>query len=142
MLRTKTLLTIRHHPSERLSFMTDEHHRVRTFVVSELPRNAGEPLSPEAIAERLGLPLATIVAILDDLQKNLFFLVRNTAGQVNWAFPLTSEKTTQHLCFSSGEYTAESAAEPIRWVSPHIRKPQCHMQTRYRLVASYRAGRW
>src|SRR6266568_2318208 len=101
----KHLAKVRHHPSERLSFMTDEHHRVRNFVVLELPRHAGEPLSPEAIAERLRLPLATVVAILDDLQKNLFFLVRNTAGQVSWAFPVTSEKTAHRLRFSSGEYT-------------------------------------
>lgn len=91
------------HSSERLAFMTANHHRVRNFVVSELPRNQGKPLGAEAIAQRLGLPLATVAAMLDDLQKHLFFLVLNPAGEVSWAFPVTTEKTPHRLRFSSGE---------------------------------------
>ena len=46
-----------------------------------------------------------ILALLDDLQKHLFFLVLNPAGDVNWAYPVTAEKTPHRLRFSSGELT-------------------------------------
>ena len=36
----------------RLAFMTEEHHRVRNFVVRELPRT-GEPIRPSQIAKQL-----------------------------------------------------------------------------------------
>ena len=91
------------HGSTRLSFMTDDHHGVRNFVVSELPRNDGKPLTAEDIAHRLLLPLTRVVAMLDELQKHLFFLVLNDAGEVSWAFPVTSDRTPHRLSFSSGE---------------------------------------
>ena len=90
-------------PSPRLSFMTGEHHLVRNFVVRELPRNQAKPLSPDDISHRLQLPLPSVIAILDELEKHLFFLVRNEIGEVNWAFPVTSDKTPHRLRFSSGE---------------------------------------
>jgi hypothetical protein len=90
-------------PSERLSFMTSDHHLVRNFVVRELPRNQGRPLNPQGISSRLQLPLSTVISILDDLEQHLFFLVRNEARQVSWAFPVTSEITPHWVRFSSGE---------------------------------------
>ncbi len=39
------------------AFLTETHHRVRDFVVTELPR-VGKALPPETIAEALSLPLA------------------------------------------------------------------------------------
>ncbi len=94
-----------HQPSTRLNFMTPEHHNIRNFAVTELPRNNGKPLSPHTISARLSLPLAQVIAILEDLQRHLFFLVLNPAGEVAWAYPITSEPTPHHLCFSSGERT-------------------------------------
>ena len=41
-----------HAASPALAFMTADHHRVRNFVVSELPR-AAAPLSPGLISSRL-----------------------------------------------------------------------------------------
>jgi len=41
--------------------------------------------------------------ILDDLEGNLFFLVRNERGHVSWAFPVTAEQTRHRLRFSTGE---------------------------------------
>ena len=87
---------------ERLAFMSEDHHRLRYFAVSELPRRAS-PLAPELLARELGLPLEKVGAILDELEKNLFFLTRDGQGAVNWAFPLTVERTPHHLSFSSGE---------------------------------------
>ncbi|MEE9271311.1 MAG: hypothetical protein V3V49_13745 [Candidatus Krumholzibacteria bacterium] len=90
------------HGRTRLSFMSDEHHLIRNFVVRELPR-LGEPIEPVHIAEGLGLPLGKTEAMLEELEKNLFFLVRNEWGAVSWAFPVTAEITGHHLVFSTGE---------------------------------------
>lgn len=86
----------------RLAFMSDDHHRVRYYAVEQIARS-GEPLSPSRIAEDLDLPPARIAAILDELEKNLFFLVRDHDGYVSWAFPVTAEPTPHRLVFSTGE---------------------------------------
>ena len=91
------------HGSTRLSFMTEDHRRIRNFVASELPRNGGKPLVAEAISSRLMIPLDRVVDILAELQKRLFFLVLNEAGEVSWAFPVTTDRTPHRLHFSSGE---------------------------------------
>ena len=87
---------------KRLAFMTPDHHRVRYFAVSELPRH-GRPLPPEDIARRLDLPPDRVGVILEELEKNLFFLVRNDEGAVSWAFPVTADETRHRLRFTSGE---------------------------------------
>lgn len=86
----------------RLAFMTKEHHRVRDFVVRELPR-LGKPISSDAIAEALGISRARTAAIVEELERNLFFLVRRGGEDVSWAFPVTVEDTGHHLVFSTGE---------------------------------------
>jgi hypothetical protein len=91
------------HGSSRLSFMTDDYRRIRNFVVSELPRNDGKPLTAGDISSRLMIPFDRVVEILAELQKRLFFLVLNDAGEVSWAFPVTSDRTSHRLRFSSGE---------------------------------------
>ena len=90
------------HAQTRLSFMTPAHHRLRYFVVRELPR-LGAPLPPELLARRLDIPLPEVVRLLDDLERRLFFLVRNEQGAVAWAYPVTAEPTPHRLTFSSGE---------------------------------------
>jgi hypothetical protein len=96
---------MRSHPSERLAFMTPEHHRVRNFAVAELPRNGGKPLKARDIAQRVQLPVGLVETLLDDLEKHLFFLVRNSSREVSWAYPVTVEKTSHRLLFSTGERT-------------------------------------
>jgi hypothetical protein len=86
----------------RLDFMSVDHHRVRDFVVMEIPK-AGKPLSPDSIAQALGLPLDRLSAILDDLELHLTFLFRNPQGDVEWAYPVTAACTPHHVAFSSGE---------------------------------------
>ncbi len=85
-----------------LGFMTPEHHLVRNFVVTEIPR-AGKPLSPEYISGKLDLSLARTRAILEELERNLTFLFRNPQGDVAWAYPVTSDRTPHHIDFSTGE---------------------------------------
>ena len=87
----------------RIAFMTPRHHAVRNFVVRELPRNHGRPLTPLQIAESLRLQVKLTVALLDDLERHLFFLVRDHNGNVSWAFPVTSDRTPHQLRFSTGE---------------------------------------
>ena len=88
--------------STRLSFMTDKHHQVRYFVVRELV-NTGKPIHPGTISEMLGLPPEQVSAILDELERKLFFLVRDAQGAVAWAYPVTAEPTPHRLNFSTGE---------------------------------------
>ena len=85
-----------------LGFMSEEHHRVRNFVVRELP-GAGQPLSPGFIAERLELTIDRVEAILDELEKRMTFLFRDGRGSVVWAYPVTVEATPHHVTFGSGE---------------------------------------
>jgi hypothetical protein len=90
------------HSRKRLAFMTEAHHQVRYFVVRELPRY-GRPIPPSYIAQGLGLSGERVAQILDELERNLVFLVRNKRGEVAWAFPVTAEKTPHQIFFSSGE---------------------------------------
>lgn len=90
------------HGDARLDFMSEEHHRIRNFVVMELPR-AGKPLSPQFIAQELNLPLAQVIGILDELEKHMTFLFRNEQGAVAWAYPVTVDHTPHHMTFSTGE---------------------------------------
>lgn len=88
--------------ARRMRFMSEDHHRVRYFVVEEIARR-GKPLPPEAIAAALKLEPSRLAGILDELEANLFFLVRNDAGAVSWAYPVTAETTPHRLVFSTGE---------------------------------------
>ena len=86
----------------RLTFMSGDHHRVRDFVVRELPR-VGEPLALELIAKELSLPATRTKEILDELETRLVFLFRNDEGAVAWAYPVTADPTPHHAAFSTGE---------------------------------------
>ena len=85
-----------------LAFMSEDHHRIRDFVVIEIPR-AGKPLLPEMIAGALDLPLARVIALLDELERNMTFLFRNEQGAVTWAYPVTVDQTPHRIAFSTGE---------------------------------------
>jgi hypothetical protein len=86
----------------RLEFMTEDHHLVRYYVVSDLPR-VGEPIQPNRIAEELNLSAERVRQVLQDLETHLFFLVRNEQGAVSWAFPVTVDRTPHRLTFDTGE---------------------------------------
>jgi hypothetical protein len=88
--------------AERLQFMTPDHHRVRRFSVSELTKRAA-PLESAWIARELKIELRRVKAILEDLERHLFFLICDRRGRVTWAYPVTSVPTPHRLTFSSGE---------------------------------------
>jgi hypothetical protein len=85
-----------------LDFTTKDHHLVRNLVVEEIAR-LEKPISAKGISEKLDMPHSKVIAILDDLERNLFFLVRDSRGDVSWAFPVTAEKTPHKLTFNTGE---------------------------------------
>jgi len=85
-----------------LDFMTADHHKVRDFVVREMPRIA-EPIPPETIAQELNMTVEQVILILDELEKELTFVFRNDEGSVNWAYPVTVDQTPHRITFSSGE---------------------------------------
>lgn len=92
------------HGHARLGFMTKAHRQVRTFVVKEMAKSQN-PIDSKLIAERLNLPLEQVERILEELEKKLFFVVRNEQGSVSWAYPMTVETTPHRLSFRSGERT-------------------------------------
>jgi hypothetical protein len=87
---------------QQLDFMSADHHRVRNYCVTELPR-AGKPLQPAYIAEALDLPLGRVVPILDELERHMTFLYRSKEGTVTWAYPVTVDVTPHRVTFSTGE---------------------------------------
>lgn len=88
--------------SDHLAFMSEEHRLVHHFSVRELPI-AGKPLSPEFISTALNIPIERIIAILDDLESHMTFIFRNAQGDIEWAYPVTVEKTPHHVTFHTGE---------------------------------------
>ncbi len=96
------LTQIPQHSQARLSFMTEAHQRVRYFVVQELA-DRQKPLEIEFIAEALKMSLAQVTNIVEELERKLFFLVRDEQGAVAWAYPVTVEATPHRLGFSTGE---------------------------------------
>ena len=72
----------------RLAFITRDHHLVRDFVVREMPQQS-RSISPQQIALVTGLDLPKVSAVLKDLERHLFFLVRDSKANVSWAFPVT-----------------------------------------------------
>jgi hypothetical protein len=85
-----------------LARLSGEHHLVRDFVVTEIPKKAAS-LSADYIAGELGLPIDRVRDIIDELEKGMVFLYRNGRGEVTWAYPVTAEATPHHVAFGTGE---------------------------------------
>ncbi len=85
-----------------IQFMTKDHHLVRNYLVKTLPET-GQPVSLKSISDTLNLPFERVLSIVDELEKNKFFLFRNDQGEVAWAYPVTTDKTPHKAIFSTGE---------------------------------------
>jgi len=90
------------HGDANLEFMSADHHRIRNFVVVELPR-VNQPISMDYISQSLNLPLVQVVKIVDDLEKHMKFLYRSDGSSVTWAYPVTVDVTPHQITFSTGE---------------------------------------
>ena len=102
----------------RLAFMSEEHHLVRDFAVRELPR-FGEPLLPELIAQALGLPLARVVAVLDDLGGEWRFC--SATSRERSPGPIRSRLIEHHTTLPSVPVSRCMPPEP----STRLRRPSC-----------------
>ncbi len=91
-----------HKVEKKLDFITPEHRAVHHFVVREIPR-VGGPLSPEFVAQEVGLPVERVNGILGELEAHMTFLFRNEQGAVTWAYPVTADETPHHVTFGTGE---------------------------------------
>jgi hypothetical protein len=88
----------------RLAFMTGEHHAVRNFAVTAIPWFQ-RPLRGTEVAAHLCLAARRVQEVTEELERNLFFLVRNASGAIAWAFPVTADRTAHEMHFSTGERT-------------------------------------
>jgi hypothetical protein len=84
-----------------LKIMTPAHRRVHHFTVRNMPRRS-RPLPAKNIADGLGLEIALVNDLLEDLERHMTFLFRDKNGAVTWAYPMTVEKTPHHLTFNDG----------------------------------------
>lgn len=93
-----------HMPAARRRFdaLAPLERAVRRASVILLART-GRPVPPPAIAAEVEAPLAEVAAALAELERRLFFLVRDAAGEVSWAFPFSAVGTPHPLTFPSGE---------------------------------------
>ena len=91
------------HMPGRLAFMTPAHHRIRNFAVRELPRNGGRPLAIADIATATSIPEAATRAIIAELERHLFFVVRAGEDHVSWAYPVTVDETPHWVTLGTGE---------------------------------------
>jgi len=82
--------------SSRLAFMTEEHHLVRRYAVKGIAQRS-RPLTEAEISRQLRLSRPRVHQILDELESRLFFLVRDSAGAVSWAYPFTVEETPHRI---------------------------------------------
>ena len=74
-----------------------------TVILGTLIANAiSRPI--ETIAQNLNMEQELVISILDELEKNMTFLFRNNDGAVTWAYPVTVEKTSHYITFSTGEH--------------------------------------
>jgi hypothetical protein len=87
---------------DHLAFMSEEHRLVHHFAVRELPI-AGKPLSPDSISNALNIPVGRVIAVLDDLESHMTFIFRNAQREIEWAYPVTVEKTPHRVTFHTGE---------------------------------------
>ena len=82
--------------------MSEEHQLVRNYVVQALPR-VGKPLSAEYIADKMNIHIDRVKVILDDLEQHMTFLCRYGQSAVNWAYPVTVDRTPHSIAYSTGE---------------------------------------
>jgi hypothetical protein len=102
MIWKKRVNQAKHTMPARLAFMSEDHHRVRNYVVRELPR-IGMPITPARLSEDLDMPAERVTVILDELERHLTFLYRNPAGDVAWAYPVTADETPHRITINGKE---------------------------------------
>ena len=93
-----------HDTAARLDFMSTDHHKIRDFVVRQIPE-LGVPITTEYIAESLELNPEDVARIIDELEEKMTFLYRSRPEGVTWAYPVTVDSTPHQVIFDSGLQT-------------------------------------
>jgi len=89
---------------DNLNFMSADHHKVRDFVVTQIPQVDG-PISVGTIAENLDMRVEDAKRIIDELERGMTFLYRSRPEGVTWAYPVTVDSTPHRVTFNSGVQT-------------------------------------
>jgi hypothetical protein len=90
--------------------MTPEYQAVRNFAVTGLVRH-GRPLTTREMASSVKLSVSRVEEIAAELERRLFFLVRNRSEEVAWTFPITADPTPHEMRLSTGERIYGACAE-------------------------------
>jgi len=93
-----------HDTAAKLDFMSIDHHKIRDFVVKQIPE-VGAPITTEYIAESLELNPEDVARIIDELEEKMTFLYRSRPEGVTWAYPVTVDSTPHQVIFDSGLQT-------------------------------------
>jgi hypothetical protein len=86
----------------RINKISEEKKRIHHFVVKELA-NTGQPISLALIARALAIPMDRVSALVDEMEKDKSFFNRYHSEGINWAYPVTADKTPHRITFSTGE---------------------------------------
>ena len=79
-----------------------EKRSLQHFIVKELP-NIGKSMSLAFLARALNMPRDKVQSIVEVLEKKKIFIYRYKSDSINWAYPITVDKTPHHVTFSTGE---------------------------------------
>ena len=93
-----------HDTAAKLDFMSTDHHKIRDFVVMQIPELGG-PITTEYIAESLELNPQDVTRIINELEAKMTFLYRSRPEGVTWAYPVAVDSTPHQVIFDSGLQT-------------------------------------
>ena len=72
--------------------VSEEERKVHRFIVMTMTET-NEPVAPAYIAEKLEIPLARVMEIVDKLEEMKVFFYRYNNQEINWAYPVTAENS-------------------------------------------------
>jgi hypothetical protein len=81
---------------------SEDKKKIHHFVVRQLPK-AGRPISLDYISDSLKISPEKVERLVNELENEKTFLYRNNSDGINWAYPVTVEKTPHRVIFSTGE---------------------------------------
>ena len=87
---------------ENAALLSAEERKVHHFIVRKMA-TAKEPIAAEWIANDLGMCNNRVREIISKLEDLKTFLYRSDGESINWAYPLSLEKTGFRMTASSGE---------------------------------------
>ena len=82
--------------------LTSEERRVHHFIVKKMAV-VKTPITAELVAGELRMPNDQVLQIINRLENLKTFIYRSDGKGINWAYPLSLEKTGFRMIASSGE---------------------------------------